>query len=365
MVSNCTVQNGEMGGLESVGGVAGFNAGRIEGCWVTGRIYNPFPVISGLDFGGIAGDNHGTISLCRTAVDISGGNDIGGIAGFNVLGGTITHCSVTGTMTGTGSCGGIVGRNIGTTFISYCSADVIVSAESSGGGISGSGSGSNTIEQCFSRGLIEGELRLGGLSGTNDGSIANSYSTCDVIATGDFIGGLVGRNSNDGTLVNCYSSGLVSGVGDSVGGFIGKNDGVIMVNDSFWDVDTSGLSNMCGSEDFGSGCNDGSGRTTAQMQMEATFTGWDFVGEIINGSEDIWAICEGTNTPKLAWQEPLLGDWVCPDGVEMSDFGYLSGHWMEQDCQTSDDCAGTDLDLSSDVGPGDLLLWLANWMAGI
>jgi len=39
-------------------------------------------------------------------------------------------------------------------------------------------------------------------------------------------------------------------------------------------------------------CNNANGKTTAEMQMESTFTdaGWDFIGESVNGTEDIWWI---------------------------------------------------------------------------
>jgi len=66
------------------------------------------------------------------------------------------------------------------------------------------------------------------------------------------------------------------------------------------------------------------------MKTKSIFTdaGWDFVGEVINGSNDIWKICEGTNYPKLAWQIPLAGDFVCPDGVEMNDLAMLCEEWL-------------------------------------
>ena len=46
------------------------------------------------------------------------------------------------------------------------------------------------------------------------------------------------------------------------------------------------------------------GKTTAEMQMESTFTdtGWDFVDETANGAEDIWWIDEGNDYPSLWWE---------------------------------------------------------------
>jgi hypothetical protein len=70
------------------------------------------------------------------------------------------------------------------------------------------------------------------------------------------------------------------------------------------------------------------GKSTIKMRTESTFTdaGWDFVDEVINGPNDIWDICEGTNYPKFVWQE-LLGDFVCPDGVSLVDYSYFAVAW--------------------------------------
>jgi hypothetical protein len=40
------------------------------------------------------------------------------------------------------------------------------------------------------------------------------------------------------------------------------------------------------------------------MQTKSTFTdaGWDFVGETINGTNDIWYIYEGVDYPRIWWE---------------------------------------------------------------
>jgi hypothetical protein len=97
---------------------------------------------------------------------------------------------------------------------------------------------------------------------------------------------------NYDTITNCYASGNVSG-SQVVGGLLGENDG-LTVTESFWDIETSGPSNSDGS----------TGKTTAEMQIESTFTsaGWDFVDESVNGTEDIWWILEGKDYPRLWWE---------------------------------------------------------------
>jgi hypothetical protein len=74
----------------------------------------------------------------------------------------------------------------------------------------------------------------------------------------------------------------------------------------------------------------GTGLTTAEMQDPNTFisAGWDFVDEIDNGVQDMWRLCnEGVEYPQLNWQYPL-GDFGCPDGVEINDLVVLCNQWL-------------------------------------
>jgi len=102
------------------------------------------------------------------------------------------------------------------------------------------------------------------------------------------------------------------------------------------------------------------------MQTESTFTdaGWDFVAETANGTDDIWDICDGTNYPKLAWQVPIEGDFLCPDGVDSIDYSFFAAHWRDSGCAGSNECDGTDLDLSGAVDWGDLKILCHNWLEG-
>ncbi|MHC4417106.1 MAG: GLUG motif-containing protein [Planctomycetota bacterium] len=174
------------------------------------------------------------------------------------------------------------------------------------------------MENCYSRGEVTGEDYVGGLVGWNVEAavIENCYATGSVTGTRRGAGGLVGYNS-DGSVSYSYSTGAVAGVND-VGGLIGGGyDGE--ASSCFWDVNSSGQGSSDG----------GTGKTTAEMQTESTFTsaGWDFVGEVINGPNDIWDICEGTNYPKLVWSISKA-DFVCPDGVDGIDLGLLCEEWL-------------------------------------
>jgi hypothetical protein len=147
---------------------------------------------------------------------------------------------------------------------------------------------------------VTGNFRVGGLVGRNsNGEIVNCYAKGDVLGQ-RHVGGLLGGNTTSkrdiSTIRNCYSATSVLD-GFQPGGLVG-NDQNGEVRDSFWDIETSGRTLSFG----------GTGKTTAEMQTESTFTdaSWDFVDETENGTEDIWWILEGQDYPRLWWE--LIGD---------------------------------------------------------
>ncbi|WP_188457413.1 T9SS type A sorting domain-containing protein [Psychroflexus planctonicus] len=201
---------------------------------------------------------------------------LNGLFGYIGDGGEVTNLGVTNIdLTGQNQMGGLAGKNNG------------------------------LVENSFTTGVVDGGERTGGLVGHNDGTgkIENSYSGTEVIAGSqgnqEKIGGLVGDNSN-ASIKKSYSFGVVdqAGVGSAVGGLTGREDGGDAINEnSFWDTQTSGQSS--------SGA--GSGKTTNEMKNVATFTdetnttgltsAWDFVDNPNNDSaiEDIWNIAGSIN----------------------------------------------------------------------
>jgi len=211
-----------------------------------------------------------------------------------------------------------------------------------------------TISNCYLEGgSISGGEDVGGLVGCNHGTITRCYTTGSVMGTISSVGGLVGANWD--RVSNCYSVGSIRGRTD-VGGLVGLHEEG-QVTSSFWDIQTSGLTTSAG----------GIGKTTTEMQTTGTFldAGWDFVDESVNGTEDIWSICEGTNYPRLAWQIPA-GDFVCPDDMAIEDFMFFIEHWRDDNCDSGNDyCQGTDLDFSGTVDINDLEIFLENWLADV
>jgi hypothetical protein len=252
-------------------------------------------------FFGILGDTARISDLDLHAVEVSGTNSVGGLAGAN-FGGTIVASSSSGSVSGTGSLvGGLVGDNWGRIDICYSSSSVSSTAYYYLGGLAGANAGS--ITGSYSDGSVSGNGWVGGFVGWNcwGGSIANSYSSAGVSGTNYYVGGLAGVN--EGYIATSYSSGLVTSTSSVLGGLVGRSFGGSgiwfvggIVFSSFWDVQTSGQTASVA----------GTGKTTAQMQTAKTFldAGWDFVGETKNGTKDLWWIDEGKDYPRLWWELP-------------------------------------------------------------
>ena len=213
-------------------------------------------IIGDLYVGVLAGRNLGLVENSHTSGTVNGKSHVGGLVG--VQEGVVINCSSTSTVTKTGAwnAGGLAGYNSG------------------------------HISNSYAKGDVTGDGHCGGLVGFNHNSvIANSYATGDVTGTGENIGGLVGYNEM-GAINNSYSTGAPNG-DVSVGGLVGRNvDGLIV--SSFWNVETSGITES----------NGGEGKTTVEMKTQSTFTdaGWEF--------DDIWMIYEGLTYPLFTWQIP-------------------------------------------------------------
>ena len=217
------------------------------------------------------------------------------------------------------------------------------------------------ITNCYCSGILNLSYNdsSGGMIGYNySGNIKNCYSKTDIInnySRGP-VGGFIGENAR-GNVENCYCTGkIINEDEDYLGGFIG--DGY--VGNCFWDVISSGIGAS------GDDNNGAIGKITLEMQTQSTFTnaGWDFVGESINGSDDIWRMCvDGVEYPKL-WWEFTEGDFVCGDGVDLGDFAALAETWNLSAGETgyNEKC-----DLSGDdmIGFADLAIFTDHWLDGI
>ncbi|MFA7462662.1 MAG: GLUG motif-containing protein, partial [Anaerovoracaceae bacterium] len=268
-----------------VGGLAGRNNGLIDNCSVSGTVS-----INGWYYpvGGLIGENHGMITNCSFDGTVEGEDDYcGGLVGWDE--GTIIDCHTTGTVRGDDEVGGLVGYKVSGIIRgshSECTVTALNLNSTQTGGLVGNNDGE--IDGCYALGAVTGNDYVGGLVGFNyspGGAIVNSYATGSVTGN-DYVGGLVGGNGK--SITDCYSSGAVvtPAASANTGGLAGYTTAIGVVTDSFWNTETSGKNTSVG----------GTGKTTAEMKQQATFTDWDFT--------TVWGINSTDNGgyPFLRWQ---------------------------------------------------------------
>ena len=229
-------------------------------------------------FGYVSGENAEIkdLGLLNPDIDAGTGDYVGSLVGV-IWNGTVTNCYVEGgSVLGAHEVGGLLGYNYYGT-ITNCYSTATVSGNRYVGGLLGRNSG--IITNCYSTGSVSGDWYIGGLVGDSwGGKISACYSRANVAGRG-YVGGLVGDSY--AMIYNCYSIGSVLGTAD-VGGLVGYGHG--QVTGCFWDTQTSGQSTSVGD----------TGKTTAEMWIATTFTGW--------GCERVWTIDEGKDYPRLWWE---------------------------------------------------------------
>jgi hypothetical protein len=376
-----------------IGGIIGYNYhGVINNCYSLGIIIECYGSYDG-KVGGLVGNNEsGNIINCSSGgtVHISSPTysyiyfaDCGGLVGLNWDGSIInchSSCNVSSDYY-TGGAGGLAAANGGdhNGVISNCYSTGTVHVFNSHiwqnfcvGGLVGSNTENGIISKCFSTSpvIINGSYSrdTGGMVGINWGTVRDCFSTGSVTISVvdnsiDGLGGFAGIN--DGEINNCYSIGIVnggSGLGN-IGGFVGNDVSGSIIYSSYF-LDSSGPANGYGTPLF-----------DYEMKQQASFVGWDFVGETINGTEDIWCIFEGYTYPKLAWYwcEPNSPDVGCPgEGgpgggngkspnyddkgiVNFIDYAIFAAAWLTENPLVS-------LDNDTDVDIYDLKIFCNAWL---
>ena len=148
----------------------------------------------------------------------------------------------------------------------------------------------STISETYVTGFVSGQHFVGGLVGSMEADsmalISDSYADCNVDGIAD-VGGLVGNLGLIATIESAYAVGDVQGATD-IGGLVGWNNRDLHdnVTNSFWDAQIG--------PDESKG---GTGKTTAEMMQQTTFTNWDF--------KATWAISGGNAYPYLQWQHEM------------------------------------------------------------
>ncbi len=397
-IQNCRVEGGTVSGETYVGGLAGAchegdslisycqtscgvsapdggAAGLVAG--IRASLLNGTPVIShcsssgsisGHSAAGLVWVNTGVISNCHATATVSARYGAGGLVlvhltDDNYPDGLIIDCYATGDVSGHSTVGGLISWNQGRVVRSYATGTVSATSERAGG-LVGFNDGSEaddiaTISSCYATGDVSGSYPVGGLVGLNYGAdISDSYALGRVFGGYWDRGGLVGINESGAHISRCYSAGFVEpgDILNGVGGLVGRNLTGSSVSASFWDTQTSGLTASAG----------GTGRTTAQMQNRNTFvgSGWDFVGETANGTDDIWAICNGADYPRLLWQF-VLGDFDGDGDVDFVDFALMAAKWLKADSALYCSEPGCDITGEGTIDTKDLREFCENWLTGV
>jgi hypothetical protein len=381
IVSNLNLENVDVSGYCHVGGLAARNEGRISSCSVQGHVTANLK-----NAGGLVGFNVGTLVDCSADCNVTAKQVVGSLAGYS--GGPVTSClgsGVVGTTSERYSCaGGLIGENddvvrlcsfcgdvvggytagglvaLNERTISSCSSHATVTGSYLVGGLVGYNDYYATVSESFSGSTVIGGISVGGLVGCNDGMTQNCFAAGE--ARGERqIGGLAGQCYRD--MMFCYSTCLVNGQG-VVAGLAGELSSWGDITSCFWDLDTSGVTDGVATEDPDP--NGVLGLPTASMQAGSTFVaaGWDFVGESENGTEDIWAICEGVDYPKLTWQF-VIADFDGDDDTDFADFCALAARWLATDGSFWCGDGRTDLTDDGEVDFADLGQLAENWLTGV
>jgi hypothetical protein len=189
--------------------------------------------------------------------------------------------------------GGSLISNLGLTHVSFSGNQRV-------GGVIGQTNQNASISKSFASGEVTGNgTYVGGLVGAHNGHAISCYAKVNCIGLNMYVGGLAGVTANNGSIQSSYAVGTVTGGSSNVGGLTGYVLTATVTN-SFWDTQTSGQATSAG----------GTGKTTAEMQMQSTFTdaGWDFEGETTNGTNDTWKMdgCSNDRYPLFQWQNANL-----------------------------------------------------------
>ena len=196
VIRNLGVEDVNITGGSNIGGLAGYCTGTISNCYVKGTVTNTLDGGNCYDgIGGLVGYGNGTISNCYTDVDVTASDYcVGGLAGNYT--GEVTNCFTKGNVTvDSYSYSHFVGGIVGCT---------VQNEEET------------SITNCYAKGDLLGNCIVGGIVGYGDGaSVANCYTTGNLSGMGNAHSiapsdGGIGFSPT--SITNCYATGLVNGV---------------------------------------------------------------------------------------------------------------------------------------------------------
>ena len=173
--------------------------------------------------GGIAGQNAGTIENCTFRGTITGSDQVGGIAGINTVTGVIDGCRTEGMIHGDHFIGGIAGSNMGV--IRRCTNEAAINITPQQNSVALEDITLDNITNSESANTV---TDVGGIAGTSGGVIRACDNMADVgyRQMGYNIGGIAG--SSMGYVTKSKNFGAVSGRKE-VGGIVGQMEPVTQI----------------------------------------------------------------------------------------------------------------------------------------
>jgi hypothetical protein len=306
-----------------------------------GQIYNlnvkDVNIIGKLYVGGLVGDNNdnGTLTNCYATGVVRGNWYVGGLVGENKAGGLLTDCYATSSVNAMYWIGGLVGQNRGTLTNCYATGSVNGTGQYAGGLVGRNFYG--TITDCYATGAVWCDQYVGGLSGGNYGSITGCYATGS--ASGIlYVGGLSGEDyAGSGT--NCYATGSVSGT-DIVGGLVGRTNDCNLTY-CYAAGEVNGTGGYVGGL-VGQNYND-SGRITAcfwDINTSGQTTSDGGTGRMTPLMKTLSTFTSAGWDFASVWSLPLgqypildprqMGDLNSDTSVDWHDIAILANHWLEK-----------------------------------
>lgn len=188
------------------------------------------PSGDGGSVGGIVGENYGTVVGCTFTGSVSGGSNVGGIAGVNAAGGRLLVCRTGGSVVGEKMTGGIAGCNLGvirncqnSAYVNTVSVDPTLRPEELQLDFS------PDISRLSSMDTGAAASDTGGIAGYSSGIVSHcgNHAPVGYPHIGYNVGGIVGRSS--GYIDACENDAEVFGRKD-VGGIVGQMEPYIAKN---------------------------------------------------------------------------------------------------------------------------------------
>jgi serpin B len=319
VVQNVTVVNANVTGNSSVGGLVGWNEGKVE------NSYSSSNVTGNSSVGGLVGYNKGSsVSNSHSSSNVTGGSCVGGLVGYN-KGSSVSNSHSSSNVTGHDCVGGLVGNSTGTVEKnSYSTGSV--SGENYVGGLVGYNHEKSTVSDSYSSSSVTGHDCVGGLVGRNGGTLSNSSSSSKVTGWFEDVGGLVGWN--DDKIEKSYSSGNVTGK-NHVGGLVGYNYEDTTVSNSYSSSNVNGNTYVGGLVGWNEGTvssSNSTGSVTSNNDYVGGLVGWN--GDTVEKSHSTGSVNGDENVGGLVGENQGTVEKSCSTGSVTGDsrVGGLVGH---------------------------------------